>query len=138
MSIQLFALKTNYMSDKKTVTGDGIPKSGLPFSPAIFSGDFLFISGQASVDMNGNIVAGTFEEECRRSFENLGSILHAAGLDFEDVVQVRNYLGGQEDLASFNQIYREYFKVPYPARTTIMGCLGDILKFEVEAVARKK
>lgn len=125
------------MSNKKPVTGDGIPKSALPFSPAIFSGDFLFVSGQASVDMNGNVIKGTFEEECRRSFDNLRAVLHAAGLDFEDVVQVRNYVGNQKDLPLFNQIYSEYFTAPYPARTTIMGCLGDVLKFEVEAVAKK-
>lgn len=120
------------------VTGENVPKSSLPFSPGILAGDFLFISGQASVDDNGNIVVDSFEGECRRSFENLGKILAAAGLGFEDVVQVRNYLGNQKDLAAFNQIYREYFKEPYPARTTIMGCLGDLLKFEVEAIAQKK
>lgn len=126
------------MSTKMVVTGENVPKSSLPFSPGILAGDFLFISGQASVDDNGNIVVDSFEGECRRSFENLGKILAAAGLGFEDVVQVRNYLGNQKDLAAFNQIYREYFKEPYPARTTIMGCLGDLLKFEVEAIAQKK
>ncbi len=126
------------MIDKQVIAGRDIPASSLPFSPGIYSGGFLFISGQASVDMNGDIVNGTFEEECRRSFENLGAILRSAGLDYSDVVQVRNYLGDQRDLTQFNNIYREYFKEPYPARTTIMGCLGNILKFEVEAIARKK
>ena len=122
----------------KVIQGENIPKSSLPFSPAIQAGDFLFVSGQASVDKNGNIVKGTFEEECRRSFENVKIILEAAGLTFKDVVQVRNYVGSQENLASFNQIYREYFSEPFPARTTIMGCLGDLLKFEVDIVAYTK
>ena len=122
----------------KVIQGENIPKSSLPFSPAIQAGDFLFVSGQASVDKNGNIVKGTFEEECRRSFENVKIILEAAGLTFKDVVQVRNYVGSQENLASFNQIYREYFSEPFPARTTIMGCLGDLLKFEVDVVAYTK
>ena len=122
----------------KVIQGENIPKSSLPFSPAIQAGDFLFVSGQASVDKNGNIVKGTFEEECRRSFENVKIILEAAGLTCKDVVQVRNYVGSQENLASFNQIYREYFSEPFPARTTIMGCLGDLLKFEVDIVAYTK
>jgi 2-iminobutanoate/2-iminopropanoate deaminase len=117
------------------INGAGVPNSFLPFSPAVKVGDFIFLSGQASVDQEGNIVDGTFEEECRRSFENVRTILHAAGLDFKNVVQVRNYVGKQEDLASFNQIYREYFNAPFPARTTIMGCLGTLLKFEVDVVA---
>ena len=126
------------MEELTYITGAGVPQSALPFSPAVQSGQHVFISGQASVDEDGNIVKGSFEEECRRSFDNLGKILKAAGLGFEDVVQVRNYVGRQEDLAAFNQIYKEYFSAPYPARTTLMGCLGDLLKFEVDAVARIK
>lgn len=126
------------MTEKKVITGSGIPQSTLPFSPGIQTGNLVFISGQASVDDQGNIINGTFEEECRRSFDNLGKILAGAGLGFEDVVQVRNYVGDQADLAQFNSIYREYFKQPFPARTTLMGCLGDLLKFEVDAIAVAK
>lgn len=123
------------MNTFEVITGAGVPKSHLPFSPAVRAGDFIFISGQASVDDEGKIVNGSFEEECRRSFENLRKILHGAGLDFSDLVQVRNYVAAQEDLVAFNQIYREYFSEPFPARTTIMGCLGNLLKFEVDATA---
>lgn len=123
------------MKQIEVITGSGVPQSHLPFSPAIKAGDYVFISGQASVDDEGKIVNGTFAEECRRSFQNLGKILGAAGLDFSDVIQVRNYVNNQEDLAEFNQIYREFFSTPFPARTTIMGCLGTLLKFEVDAVA---
>jgi len=126
------------MSKFNVIEGPSIPRSSLPFSAATLAGDFVFVSGQASVDKNGNIVKGTFEEECRRSFENVKAILTAAELTFKDVVQVRNYVGAQENLASFNQIYREYFSEPFPARTTIMGCLGDLLKFEVDVVAYSK
>lgn len=126
------------MKSKEVIEGTNIPKSHLPFSPAIRSGDFLFVSGQASVDKMGNIVEGSFEEECRRSFDNLKSILEGAGLDFEDVVQVRNYVGKQEFLAEFNTIYKDYFNQPFPARTTLIGCLGTLLKFEVDVIARYK
>ncbi|MEX2235728.1 MAG: RidA family protein [Cyclobacteriaceae bacterium] len=126
------------MIKKEVITGEGIPKSHLPFSPGVIAGDFVFISGQASVDENGKIVNESFAGECRRSFENVRKILTAAGLDFPDVVQVRNYVGKQEDLAEFNQIYREYFSAPFPARTTLIGCLGELLKFEVDVIAIKR
>lgn len=126
------------MSDKIVVKGDNLPKSNLPFSPGIISGDHLYVSGQASVDENGNIVTDTFAGECRRSFENLKKIVEAAGATLDDAVQVRNYVGKQEYLAEFNAIYREYFNEPYPARTTLIGCLGELLKFEVDAVFRLK
>lgn len=123
------------MINKNKITSENIPKSHLPFSPAIRSGDYVFISGQASVDKEGSIVEGTFEEECRRSFENLKVILEAASLSFDHVVQVRNYVGKQEYLSEFNSIYKEYFEEPYPARTTLIGCLGTLLKFEVDVIA---
>jgi 2-iminobutanoate/2-iminopropanoate deaminase len=124
--------------DIKYINGNNIPSSSLPFSPAVEAGNFVFVSGQASVDEQGKIIQDTFENECRRSFENVAKILTAAGLGFKDVVQVRNYVARQEDLAAFNLLYKEYFSEPYPARTTIMGCLGDLLKFEVDVVAYRK
>ena len=123
---------------KKVISGEGVPSSDLPFFPAIEAGDFVFVSGQASVDDKGNIVKDTFEGECRRSFENVRKVLADAGLTMDDVVQVRNYVGKQEYLREFNEIYKSYFNPPYPARTTIMNCLGTLLKFEVEVVAMKR
>jgi 2-iminobutanoate/2-iminopropanoate deaminase len=122
------------MSHQKVISGHGVPQSHLPFSPGIISGDYLFVSGQASVDEQGNIVDDTFAGECRRSFDNLKRIVAAAGASLSDAVQVRNYVGRQEYLAEFNAIYREYFSAPFPARTTLIGCLGDLLKFEVDVV----
>lgn len=111
------------------------PVSHLPFSPAIKAGDFVFVSGQASVDSSGKIVVDTFEGEFRRSLENIKLVLAAAGLDLNHVVQVRSYLAREEDLAEYNRLYREFFKEPYPARTTIVGVLGTALKYEIDVTA---
>jgi 2-iminobutanoate/2-iminopropanoate deaminase len=111
------------------------PVSHLPFSPAIRAGDFVFVSGQASVDTSGKIVSDTFEGEFRRSLDNAKKVLEAAGLDLSSVVQVRSYLAHEKDLAEYNQLYREYFTEPYPARTTIVGVLGTALKFEIDVTA---
>ena len=111
------------------------PTSHLPFSPAVVFGDLVFVSGQASVDAAGKIVSDTFEGEFRRSMENVRSVLRAAGSDLAHVVQTRNYVRDAEDLARFNELYREYFSAPFPARTTITNCLPPSLRFEIEAVA---
>jgi 2-iminobutanoate/2-iminopropanoate deaminase len=120
---------------KKVIDGPDVPKSHLPFSPAIEVGGFVFVSGQASVDGTGKIINDTFEGEMRRSLENVQKVLAAAGLTFKDVVRVTSYLGRQDDLAEYNRIYREYFSEPYPARSTLMGVLGTLLKFEIDVVA---
>lgn len=107
----------------------------LPFSQAVSAGGLLFVSGQASVDANGAIVQGTFEEEFRRSFENLRIVLEAAGSSLERVVQIRSYVRDPANVPLYNELYREIFSAPYPARTTITHCLPEILHFEVECVA---
>lgn len=114
------------------------PVSHLPFSPCIAVGDLIFVSGQASVDAQGNIVTDTFEGEFRRSVENLQKVLEAAGSDLEHVVQTRNYVDRADDLPLYNRLYREYFKAPFPTRTTITNCLSGKLKYEIEAVAVRR
>ena len=115
--------------------GPHTPVSQLPFSPATRVGDLLFISGQASVDAGGRIVAGTFAEEFRRSVENLRLILEEAGSDLRHVVQTRNYVRDPAYLPEFNALYRDTFIAPYPARTTLTGCLPVSLHYEIDCIA---
>ncbi len=111
------------------------PVSHLPFSPAVRVGQLVLVSGQASVDASGAIVSDSFEGEFRRSVENLRKVLQSAGCGLAHVVQTRNYVRDAADLPLFNQLYREYFAPPYPARTTITGCLSPALRFEIECIA---
>jgi 2-iminobutanoate/2-iminopropanoate deaminase len=108
----------------------------LPFSHATRVGDFVFVSGQASVDLEtGNIIGASFAEEMKRSMENLRTILDKAGARWEDIVKVGCYVRRDEDLAEYNRLYREYFSEPFPARTTITNCLPPSLLFEIDCVA---
>jgi len=109
--------------------------SNLPFTAAVEAGGFVFLSGQASVDDAGTIIPGTFEEEMRRSMENVVSILEDVGLSMRDVIRVTSYVRDHEDNAQYNALYREYFSDPLPARTTLTNCLSPALKFEVDVVA---
>jgi len=111
------------------------PRSSLPFSPSVCFGDLIFISGQASVDATGKIISDTFEGEFRRSVENMRKVLQTAGCDLNDVIQTRNYVRDAADVPLYNELYRQYFKAPYPTRTTITNCLSPALKYEVECVA---
>ncbi len=111
------------------------PVSHLPFSPAVRCGNLIFVSGQASVDAAGKIIPDTFEGEFRRSVENLRKVLAAAGSDLRHVIQTRNYVRDDANLARYNELYREYFPAPAPARTTITNCLPVALHYEIECIA---
>lgn len=120
----------------EVIRGPGVPESTLPFSPAVRAGGFVFVSGQASVDEAGNIVADTFEGELRRSFENVQKVLAGAGLDLSDVVRVTGYVAEKKYLSEYNELYKDYFKPPFPARSTLTDCLPEgVLKFELDVIA---
>lgn len=122
------------MSQLKIV--DAGARSHLPFSPGIIAGDFMYVSGQASVDANtGTIVSDSFEGEMRRSIANLKAILEAGGLGLDHMINVKSYVSDEADLALYNKIYPEYFAAPMPTRSTIVGVLGTKLKFELDCVA---
>lgn len=109
--------------------------SHLPFTPAVEANGFVFVSGQASVDETGKIIPGSFEEEMRRSIANVESVLASAGLTLRDVVRVTSYIRDPENGPRYNEIYREYFEPPLPARTTLANCLSPALHFEIDVVA---
>jgi 2-iminobutanoate/2-iminopropanoate deaminase len=114
------------------------PVSHLPFSPCVRVGNLVFVSGQASVDHTGKIISDTFEAEFRRSVENLRKVLKTAGCDLSDVIQTRNYIRDSANGPLYNELYREYFKAPLPARTTITNCLPPTLHYEIECIAVAK
>jgi 2-iminobutanoate/2-iminopropanoate deaminase len=115
---------------------DAGARSQLPFSPGIIAGDFMFVSGQASVDAeSGAVITDSFEGEMRRSIANLAAILAAGGLSLDHVINVKAYVADEADLQLYNRIYPEYFAAPPPTRSTIVGVLGTKLKFELDCVA---
>lgn len=125
------------MTDLKIINEGA--RSHLPFSPGIIAGDFMYVSGQASVDPEtGAIITDSFAGEVRRSIANLEAILKVGGLSLDHVINVKSYVANEADLAEYNAIYREYFAAPPPTRSTIVGVLGTKLKFELDCVAYTK
>jgi reactive intermediate/imine deaminase len=91
-----------------------------PYSQAIGAGGMVFLSGQVGLDpATGQLVAGGFEAEARRVFENLAAVAEAAGSSLAAAVRVTVYLTDFGQFAVANRIMQEYFREPYPARVTI-------------------
>ncbi|KDE56033.1 endoribonuclease [Methanoculleus sp. MH98A] len=115
---------------------DDAPEPIGPYSQAVQSGDYLFISGQIGLDpVTGNL-SGTAAGEARQAMENLRAILAEGGLDFPDVVQTRIYLTDLADFDAVNAVYAEYFNEPYPARATMqVAALPKGSRVEIEMIA---
>jgi 2-iminobutanoate/2-iminopropanoate deaminase len=122
---------------RKIIYPPGGPKPGGPYSPGVIEGEWLFVAGQVGRDPATGQLASGVEAQVRQALENVGGILRAAGCDFKDVTRVGVYLTRAEDFAALNEVYRQYFGEPFPARTTIICALVDqAMLVEIDAIAR--
>ena len=88
-----------------------------PYSQGVMVNDTLYCSGQIAIDPEtGSMISGTVEEETERVLDNLGAVLHAAGMDFHHVVECRVLLTDINDYAQVNEVYARYFSEAPPAR----------------------
>lgn len=116
---------------------DIVGKPAGPYTHMVETEDYVFLSGQAPIDIHsGKVFSGTFEEEAVMVFDNIKKILGYVNLQLTDIVKVNAYLGDLKYRDEYNQLYKQYFTPPYPARTTI-GCLLGGIKIEIDVIAYK-
>lgn len=122
--------------EKKIITTEQAPQAIGPYSVAVASGCFLFVSGQLGLDpVTGTLQIG-IEAQTRQSLANLRAILEAAGADLNAVVKTTVFLSDIADFATVNTIYAEFFTQSYPARSAIqVAALPKGGLVEIEAIA---
>ncbi len=117
----LFALPL--CAEKKVIAPpEFAPAAGAPapmFSPGILANGTLYVSGQIGQDLKTKQVPDDFETEVKTCLGNIGIILRAAGMSFDDVISVQVYLTDMELFGRMNAVYASVFKSPRPSRTTV-------------------
>jgi 2-iminobutanoate/2-iminopropanoate deaminase len=113
------------------------PFQGAPYSQAIRSGDFVFVSGQLALRPDhAEIVGDSIEEQTEQVFANLRAILEAAGSGLGRLVKTTVFLTDLGDFAGMNEVYARHVGEVPPARATIeVSALPSGAKVEIEAIA---
>lgn len=108
-----------------------------PYSQAIKAGGMVFVSGQLPIDpATGNFAEGGIKELTRQSLTNMQAILSEAGLSMANVVKTTVFLADMADFAEMNEVYAEFFKAPFPARSAVaVKTLPKGARVEVECIA---
>lgn len=121
---------------REIISTDRAPKAIGPYSQAVRAGDTVYLSGQIALDpASGELVAGGFEAEARRVFDNLRAVAAAAGAKLDDAVRITIYLVDLGRFPVVNAIMAEYFREPFPARVTIgVASLPRGAQVEVDCV----
>lgn len=140
-SLALFALclwTPAAVAERKVVAPEAAVLD-LPFSPAVWNGDFLVLSGALANNPGTTDIEGNIYEQSRKTFDNLKTVLDAAGLGFEDVVQVDTFLSDSRNFLAYTKIYRQTMEGPKPVHTTVEADIAiPAALTEVAMVAVKK
>ncbi len=122
---------------KQAIVSSKAPNPAGAYSPALRTGQLLFLSGQIPIDpATGQMVTGTVAVQTRRVMDNLGALLEAAGLSFNHVVRTTVFLADMNDFAEFNDVYAACFSEPRPARATVqVARLPRDARIEIDAIA---
>ena len=88
------------------------------YSPAVDTGDYVYISGQGPRRPDGTVPT-TFAEQCRQALDNIKLIVQAAGLTTENVVYTQVYLEDIGKYEEMDRVFGEYFPKAPPARAVL-------------------
>jgi reactive intermediate/imine deaminase len=121
---------------KQIVSTSAAPAAIGPYSQAVRAGDTLWLSGQIPLDpVTKELVQGDIEVQTRRVFDNIKAVLAAAGASFDGVVKTTIFLTDLANFAVVNKIMADYFREPYPARSTVgVAALPRGAQVEVECI----
>ena len=124
---------------KQQISSTKGPKALGPYSAGIATEGLVFLSGQLGVNTEGNLVSEDVVEQTQKAFENIGVLLEALGLTYEDIVKRTVLLDDMNDFAKVNEEYAKYFDGIYPARSCFeVAALPKNAKVEIECIAIKK
>lgn len=122
---------------KKIVFTENAPAPVGPYSQAVQFGQVLFCSGQIPIDPKTNeVLKGSIEEQTELVMENVGAVLKAAGLGFEDVIKTSIFITDMGNFPRINQVYAKYFPEVAPARSCVaVKELPKSVDVEIEVIA---
>jgi 2-iminobutanoate/2-iminopropanoate deaminase len=111
-----------------------------PYSPVIEvrADRLIVVSGQVAVDLNGNVVGLTIEEQTEATLSNCRRQLATAGATLADVFKVNVYLADLAEWHRFNLVYSRLIPPPLPVRTAVQAVLLPGFRVEIEMWAAKR
>ncbi|NTW95333.1 MAG: RidA family protein [Erysipelotrichaceae bacterium] len=119
----------------KSFSSPNVYKAIGPYSPAVKLGDFVYVSGQLPLDVEGKLVEGDIQEQAYQVLKNMEAVLAEMNLEMRHIVKTTVFLTDLNDFGAFNEIYATYFSDPYPARSTVqVAALAKGAKIEIDAI----
>ena len=124
---------------KNKIETDDAPKALGTYSQAIEAGNTIYLSGQIPLDPKTMKLVEGNENQIRQVFKNIQAVCESSEVSLNEIVKLNVYLSDLSVFSLVNEIMKELFSEPYPARAAIQVAklpLDSLI--EVEGIIVKK
>jgi reactive intermediate/imine deaminase len=124
---------------KKKIETDDAPRALGTYSQAIEAGNTIYLSGQIPLDPKTMKLVEGNENQIRQVFKNIQAVCESSEVSLNEIVKLNVYLSDLSVFSLVNEIMKELFSEPYPARAAIQVAklpLDSLI--EVEGIIVKK
>ena len=105
---------------KQVISTPNAPAAVGTYSQAIVANGMVYASGQLGLNpATGDFAGEDFKSQAEQALKNVGAILEAAGTSYDNVVKVSVFMSDMANFAALNEVYAQFFKAPYPARSAV-------------------
>lgn len=123
---------------KKVIATNSAPGAIGPYSQAIDTGSFVFVSGQIPVNPATGEIPDGIKAQAAQSIANIKAILAEAGLSIDNVVKTTVFLSDMSLFGDMNEVYANEFTAPFPARSAVaVRELPKQVLVEIEVIATR-
>lgn len=121
---------------KRKIETRHAPEAIGTYSQAISVGNVVYCSGQIPLDpATMTLVSEDFKEQALQTLKNLQAVAKAAGGDLDHMVKLTIFLTDFQHFPTLNELMKQFFKEPYPARATIqVSALPKMAQIEIEGI----
>jgi 2-iminobutanoate/2-iminopropanoate deaminase len=121
---------------KQIIQTASAPKAIGPYSQAVATNMMVYTSGQLGIDMQTGKLADGVEAQAVHAMQNLGAVLAAQGLGYQNIVKTTVFLADMADFSVVNIVYQGFFSGNYPARSCVqVAALPLGASIEIECIA---
>ena len=123
---------------QKVISTDKAPSAIGPYSQAIEINNMVYTSGVIPVNPATSEIPEGVEAQANQAFQNLCNLVEASGSKVENIIKTTVFIKEMNDFGKINEIYKNYFKEPFPARSCVeVARLPKDVLLEIEAIAYK-
>lgn len=122
----------------KSISTSKAPAALGPYSQGVETQSYIFLSGQIPLDPVDGAMAQGIEAQTHQVFRNIKAVLSEAGLSMNNIIKTTVFLQDISDFGKMNEVYAQYFKAPYPARSAVeVAAIPKGALIEIECIAIK-